>query len=196
MHNIPTGLFRGLAYLVFLHLPWPQEARPKWEVGNLCFMPIWSDQTALLPSHPGDCFWRMFLLWVSQATTLQELSSPCLQLFCSHAFWEARNSLDVLQWEQDFSHLHSLHAMRVTTHTSQRLWRQCKRCPYWCCLCMLCTGRRRKVQCQRDCSSHAQTHTTDVWTALSCLAKWIHWKQYHLPPLLVILSGDQMLCIW
>ena len=76
-----------------LHLSSLQEVLPRWEVGGPCLPPIWWDQPALLPPRLGDCSWSMSLLWLRQTTRLQELPSPCRQLFCWCAFERAGDSL-------------------------------------------------------------------------------------------------------
>ena len=110
--GMPPGL--QCALMQSQHIPWLQVDPPRWVVGGLCLLPTCSDQLALLPPHPGDCFWSMLLLWQCQATPLLELPSPCLQLFCLRAFWTAWDSLDDLQRKKEPSHSHFSKWCKVT----------------------------------------------------------------------------------
>ena len=83
-----------------VHTAWPPPTLPMWGADDLCLHTIWSALPALLLRHSRDGQWSMHLLCLCQNLLLQGLPSLCLQLFCSHMFWRAWDSLDVLQREQ------------------------------------------------------------------------------------------------
>ena len=88
-----------------LHTPLTEEAPPKCEEDLGCRSIWWAHNGRLPPSFENDPPNR-FVLWVRQAPPLQELPSPCLQLFCSHAFWTAWDSQGDL-WIRQILHTYS-----------------------------------------------------------------------------------------